>query len=271
MTHASQAFSTDELAVCAVASKIKDGDLAFVGVGSTGRAFTLAVGIPLAATRLAQLTHAPAASVYWGNLLEPDLSVAPTDIRQDTLTRWRAAASVSDTGLKCDMLTRRAFDVCFDSAAQIDRYGNLNITALGDYRAPSVRLVGCLAQPEHLAFVPYPVVMIDLDRRVFVDQVDFVTSVGHRRNDATRADLGLPPGGPQLVVTDKALFDFDPTSCTMRLRSLHPGVELDDVLTRMSFEPVIADVVEVTPSPTSEQIHLIRDVIDPHRTLLRPS
>ncbi|CAG9170788.1 CoA-transferase subunit beta [Cupriavidus pinatubonensis] len=269
MAHLDSSFSTDELAVCAVASKIKDGDLSFVGVGSTGRAFTLAVGIPLAATRLAQLTHAPGASVYWGNLLEPDLSTAPKDICQDTLTRWRAAASLADTGIKCDMLTRRAFDVCFDSAAQIDQFGNLNITALGDYRKPNVRLVGCLAQTEHFAFVPFPIVMIDLDKRVFVKEVDFATSVGHMRKGRTRAEMNLSAGGPQVVVTDKAIFDFDPASHRMRLRSLHPGVTLDDVLSKMSFEPVITENVGVTPIPTEEQLHLIRSVIDPHQVLLR--
>src|SRR3546814_8026920 len=82
------------------------------------------------------LSHAPSAAVYWGNLLEPDLANVPRDIRQDTFTRWPAAACPSDTGVKCDMLARRAFDVSLESAAQIDRYGNLNITAIGDYRRP---------------------------------------------------------------------------------------------------------------------------------------
>src|SRR2546429_588468 len=122
MDHRTETFTTNELVTNVIAREIRDGDLAFVGVGTNGRAFTLAVGIPLTAIRLAQLTHAPASAVYWGNLLEPDLGNVPANIRQDTFTRWPAAACPSDTGIKCDMLARRAFDVCFDSAAQVDRY-----------------------------------------------------------------------------------------------------------------------------------------------------
>src|SRR5579872_4846574 len=219
-------YTTNELVTAVVAAAIEDEDLVFVGVGTNGRAFSLAVGIPLAALRLAQLTHAPTASVYWGNLLEPDLSTFPDNLRQDSLTRWPAAASPGDVGYKCDLLMRRGFDVSFDSGAQIDAFGNLNITAIGAHQTPTVRLVGCLAQPEHFAFVRRPIVMMDLSRRGFVEKVDFVTSVGHARDGRSREEWGLGSGGPQLVVTDKAIFDFNTPDRRMRLRSLHPGIEI---------------------------------------------
>ncbi|MFP6558932.1 CoA-transferase [Paraburkholderia sp. B3] len=266
---ADQPYSMNELVTCAIAKQIRDGDLVFVGVGTNGRAFTLAVGIPLTAVRLAQMLHAPSAAVYWGNLLEPDLSRVSSDIKQDTFTRWPASSCPSDTGIKCDMLARQAFDVCFDSAAQIDRFGNLNITAIGDYRKPSVRLVGCLAQPEHLAFVPRPLVVVDLDRRVFVDRVDFITSVGHYQGGRSREEVGLPPGGPELVITDKAIFDFEPETKQMRLALLHPGVTKEEVFDLMSFRPMVPDVVLTTPEPDDEHLRLIRSVIDPNRVLLR--
>jgi glutaconate CoA-transferase, subunit B len=262
-------YSLNELVTCAIAQQIHDGDLIFVGVGTNGRAFTLAVGIPLTAVRLAQLRHAPSAAVYWGNLLEPDLGNVPRDIRQDTFTQWPAAACPSDTGIKCDMLARQAFDVCFDSAAQVDRFGNLNITAIGDYRKPKVRLVGCLAQPEHLAFVPRPIVVVDLDKRVFVDRVDFITSVGHYQGGRSREEIGLPPGGPQIVVTDKAIFDFEPVTKQMRLASLHPGVTKEEVFDLMSFAPLMPEQLKTTPEPDAESLRLIRSVIDPERVLLR--
>ncbi|MDQ0475327.1 CoA-transferase subunit beta [Labrys wisconsinensis] len=264
MTH-----TLNELVTAEVAATIADGDLVFVGVGTNGRAFTLAVGIPLAALRLAQLTHAPSASVYWGNLLEPDLSTFPANLRQDSLTRWPAAASPVDVGYKCDMLMRRGFDVSFDSGAQIDAFGNLNITAIGDYETPRVRLVGCLAQPEHFAFVRRPIVMMDLSRRSFVEKVDFVTSVGHARDGRTREEWGLGAGGPQRVVTDKAIFDFETPDRRMRLRSLHPGVEVAEVLDSMSLTPVIPDHVPRTAAPDAHQLALIRETIDPNRILLK--
>jgi glutaconate CoA-transferase subunit B len=262
-------YTTNELATVNVALAIRDGDMVFVGVGTNGRAFTLAVGIPLVALRIAQMTHAPTASVYWGNLLEPDLSSFPEQLRQDSLTHWHAAASPVDVGYKCDMLMRGRFDVSFDSGAQIDAFGNLNITAIGDYAKPKVRLVGCLAQPEHFAFVSRPIVMMDLGRRSFVEQVDFVTSVGHARNGKTRAEWSLGPGGPHLVMTEKAVFDFDTPNRRMRLRSLHPGVELQDVLYNMSFQPIVPADIPRTSPPSAKQLQLIREVIDPHRTLLK--
>jgi glutaconate CoA-transferase subunit B len=262
-------YSVNELVTALVASEIRDDDLVFVGVGTNGRAFTLAVGIPLVALQLARLRHAPGAGVYFGNLLEPDLSVMPATLRQDSFTRWRAAASTADVTYKCDMLMRRRFDVSFDSAAQIDAFGNLNITAIGDYTRPTVRLVGCLAQPEHLAFVARPIIMMDLSRRAFVEKVDFVTSVGHARDGRSRESWGLPPGGPHLVVTDKAIFDFASPGRRMRLRSLHPGVVREEVFDRMGFVPAMPQFVPVTPEPRPDDLDAIRSRIDPNRMLLK--
>jgi glutaconate CoA-transferase subunit B len=261
-------FTINELASCVIAREIQDDDLIFVGVGTNGRAFTLAVGIPLTACRLAQLRQAPGATAYWGNLLDPDLSSMPDNLRQDSLTRWHAAACPADTGFKCDMLGRGRFDVSFESAAQVDRYGNLNITAIGDYTKPDVRLVGCLAQPEHLAFVRRPIIVVDLDKRTFVEQVDFVTSVGHRVRGTPRREFGLPGPGPALVVTDKAVFDFKADGA-MRLRSLHPGVTHDDVLSRMGFAPAMPETIPVTEQPSPEELRLLREVIDPRGVMMR--
>ncbi len=261
--------TANELLVSYLSRQIADDDLCFVGVGTNGRAFTLAVGVPLAAVRLAQLRHAPGAAVYWGNILEPDLSVIPETFSQDSFTRWPAAACPADTGMKCDMLSRRKFDVCFNSAAQIDRYGNMNITAIGDYRRPDVRLVGSLAQPEHAAFVRRPYILMDLDRRSFVEKVDFITSVGHLRGGDSRVEAGLQPGGPALVITDKAVFDFTEDGRELRVRSLHPGVRLEEVVRNMSFEPVIPDDLPVTEAPGEEELALIRGQIDPDTILLR--
>lgn len=261
--------TTNELLTVQVARCIRDEDLVFVGVGTNGRAFALAVGIPLAGLRLAQMTHAPAASVYWGNLLDPDLSSFPEHLRQDSLTRWHAAASPVDVGYKCDMLARRGFDVSFDSGAQIDRFGNLNITAIGDYARPTVRLVGCLAQPEHFAFVRRPIVMMDLNRRNFVDRVDFVTSVGHARDGRSREQWGLGPGGPAIVITDKAIFDFETGDGSMRLKSLHDGVHIDDVLDNLGFTPALPQEIPTTAAPSDAELELIRSQIDPGKILLR--
>lgn len=262
-------FTNNELITAYLSRQIRDDDLCFVGVGTNGRAFTLAVGMPLAAVRLAQMRHAPGAAVYWGNLLEPDLSVIPEHFTQDAFTQWQAAACPPDTGVKCDMLARRKFDVSFNSAAQLDRYGNMNITAIGDYRKPKVRLVGSLAQPEHFAFVRRPILLMDLDSRSFVEKVDFITSAGHLSGGNSRREAGLGEGGPAMVVTDKAVFDFAEETREMRLKSLHPGVTKDEVLAAMSFVPLAPETIPETEAPTAEELGFIREDIDPNRILLK--
>jgi len=256
-------FSTNEMMIAAVARELKDGELGFVGIGTSGRAFTLAVGIPIVAARLAQFTHAPTFTVYWGNHLSPNLSQKPNALNQDAITNWMAAACPASTADKVDMLTRRRFDLCFDSAPQIDRYGNMNITAIGDYRKPKVRLVGCLAQPDHLAFVKRPIIITDMSPRTFVEKVDFITSAGYLSGGSSREEAGLGNGGPYRVITDKAVFDFEPGTRKMRLAGVYPGITVEEVLRLMSFTPVVPQGVEQVPPPTDEQIRLIRNVIDP--------
>lgn len=260
-------YTTEELMITAIAAELKDDELGFVGLGTAARAFTLAVGIPIAAARLAQLKHAPGFSIYWGNLLTPALDSIPDALLQDAYTRWPAAASPADVGYKIDMVTRGRFDVSFESAPQVDQYGNLNITEIGAGQPPKTRLVGCLAQTEHLAFIKRPIIVTDLTKRAFVPKVDFITSLGFLDGGESRAALGLPGPGPNLCVTDKAIFDFHPVSKKMRLRSTHPGVRVDEVLALMGFTPVIEGTPPETPVPTAEDIRLIREVIDPHGTL----
>lgn len=267
MSYANE-YTLNELLVVTAARELHDGELGFVGVGTAGRAFTLAVGIPIAAGRLATMTHAPNFTIYWGNLLSPDLTRIPPKLTQHHVTTWPCAAQMANTGDKCDMLARRQFDVCFDSAPQIDRFGNLNITAIGEYRRPKVRLIGCLAQPDHLAFVDRPIVMTDLRKRTFVERVDFITSVGYLDGGESRQKAGLAPGGPWKVITDKAVFDFHPETKEMQVHSVHPGATLEEVLASMSFRPVIPKEIPATEPPTTEQVRLIRQEIDPNRILL---
>jgi glutaconate CoA-transferase, subunit B len=262
----SDATVSETMAVV-VSRELHDDDLVFVGVGTSGRAFTLAVGIPMVAARLAQTAHAPTLDIYWGNLLNPDLSAIPEDLSQDTITRWPGAYAPTDIGSKVDMLVRGEFDVSFESAAQVDRFGNCNITRIGRGDPPDVRLVGSLAQPEHLAFVQRPIIVVDLSPRVFVAAVDFVSSAGHGTADGPRDPASRAPG-PALVVTDRCVFDFDDRG-RMRLRSVHEGTSVDDVLDLMSFRPEVPVTVPTTLPPTPADLAAIRDTIDPGRSLLR--
>lgn len=268
MTTTTIDYTTNELMVVAAARELRDDDLIFIGVGTAGRAFTLACGIPIAAARLAQETHAPNLSIYWNNLLSPDLKQIPPKLTQHYLTSWPTAAQLHYCGHKNDMLQRGMFDASFDSAPQIDRYGNLNITAIGEYRRPKVRLIGCLAQTDHFAYVRRPLILTDLKKRTFVEKVDFVTSVGHLEGGTSREDAGLRPGGPHRVITNKAIFGFNEESKEMEVLSVHATSSIDEVLAEMSFTPLVPDEVPVTTPPSAAELKLIREEIDPGNILL---
>jgi len=262
-------YTINELMVVATSRELRDGELGFIGVGTDGRAFTLAVGIPMVAARLAQCTHAPNFTIFWNNLLSPDLSQIPPKLTQNYLTRWPAAYQPVCSADKNGMLARGEFDVSFDSAPQIDKYGNLNITAIGDYKRPKVRLVGCLAQTDHFALVKRPIIITDLKKRTFVEKVDFITSVGYLDGGDSRVKAGLKPYGPWKVITDKCVFNFDNPEKMMQIESLHPGVTLEEVLDNMNFKPMIPESIPETKIPTDEELKLIREVIDPNKILLR--
>ncbi|MHB1005036.1 MAG: CoA-transferase subunit beta [Chloroflexota bacterium] len=267
MSKYAEDYTLNELMCVAIARELSDGELGYIGIGSSGRSFTLAVGMPLVAARLAQLSHAPNFSVFWNNLLEPDLSRFPKAFTPYAIANWPAAASLT-TADGNDMFAKGMFDIGFVSAAQVDRYGNMNITAIGPYRQPKVRLVGSLAQTEHLAFAHKPLCVTDLDRRVFVEQVSFRTGVGYLRGGTSRIEVGLEPLRDYKVITDKGVLGFHPETKEMTVLTTHRGCSIDDIFANMGFTPNLAEDLAETEPPTVDQVRLIRDVIDPSRIML---
>lgn len=262
-------YTMNELMAVAASKELRDEELGFIGVGTDGRAYTMAVGIPMIAARLAQMSHAPNFTIFWNNLLSPKLDEIPPYLTQDYLTKWPCAFQPVTCEDKNEMLANGRFDVSFDSASQIDQFGNMNITAIGDYKKPKVRLVGCLAQPDHFAFVKRPIILTDLKKRTFVEKVDFITSVGYLDGGDSRVRAGLKPYGPWKVITDKCILNFENAERKMQLESIHPGITLEEVLDNMGFTPVIPEVIKTTEEPTKEQVKVIREIIDPNHSLLR--
>jgi len=261
-------YTLNELLAVNVASQLCDNEMGFIGVGTGGRAFTVAVGLPIVAARLAQLTHAPNFTIQIGTIISPDLQKIPQVFTENSITSWPTMARIrADDNL--DMFVKGKVDVGFISGAQIDQYGNLNITAIGDYRKPKVRLVGCLALPEHQAFAQRAFIITDQNSRTFVEKVDFVTGVGWNVNGKSRKDFNLPGGGPSFVFTDLGIFDFNGEGHRMRTISLHPGITPVEVQEKTGFPLDIPEDIPATRIPTSEEILLIRSEIDPENILLK--
>ncbi len=266
-------YTINELMVVGVARMLRDNEMGFLGIGTGGRAFTLTFGIPAAAARLAQLTHAPNFAVQLGSLVDPKLDRMPslssgqsiTNLRYDM--RWPASARITALD-NMDVFIKGDLDVGFVTAAQIDRFGNLNITCIGDYRRPKVRLVGTLAQPELMAFPKRTIILMDQTARAFVPRVDFRTSAGYLEGGDSRQRAGLGPNGPIAVVSNLCIMDFDERTKAMRVRSLHRGVTLEQVRQNTGFELLVAPDLQETEAPTVEEVRLIRERVDPHRILL---
>lgn len=228
------------------------------------RVVFVGVGLPNIACNLAQRTVAPDLElVYESGIFGARPARLPLSIGDPTLISG-ATSACSMTDLFMYYLQGGRIESAFLGAAQIDRYGNLNSTVIGDYAIPKVRLPGSGGACEIAIHAKKIFIMTPLSKRTFVEKLDFVTSPGHLdgRPD-TRKHLGMPGDGPQLVITNRAIFDFGAQGNEMRLISIYPGVTLDQVKGDVAWPlQAMADLQE-TPPPTAEELRIIRQELDP--------
>jgi glutaconate CoA-transferase, subunit B len=244
--------SKSELMIAASARLLGGVSNCFVGVG-----------LPNIVCNLAQRTVAPELQlVYESGVFGARPERLPLSIGDPTLATGSTAVT-SMFELFAFYLQAGLIDVAFLGGAQIDRYGNLNTTVIGDYEHPKVRLPGSGGACEIAIHARQILVIMRQAQRSFVDQLDFRTSPGHSGDADHDAARGWHGSGPTSVVTDLATYSFDGESGEMLLRTLHPGVTLDDVRDNMGWEPAVAHDLGETPAPTPEELRLIREELDP--------
>lgn len=245
-------YSPSEMMIVAAARALKGVRTVFVGVG-----------LPNIACNLAQRTVAPELElVYESGVYGARPARLPLSIGDPALiTGALSVCSMADLfGL---YLQGGRLEVAFLGGAQIDRYGNLNTTVIGDYARPRVRLPGSGGACEIAIHAHQIFIIMRLSRRSFVERLDFLTSPGHLSGSGERARLGMPGRGPQLVVTDQCIFRFDPETGEMVLVSLHPGVRLEEVRAEMGWDPRLSPDLGETEPPTPEELRLLREELDP--------
>ena len=251
-------FNCIELMICAASRYLEDGALVVVGTGA-----------PCAAAMLAQQTTSPHLTLMFeAGGVGPQLPRMPISVGDSrTFYRGLMATSMSDVMETCQ---RGLIDYTFLGGAQIDMFGNLNSTMIGDdYGHPRVRLPGSGGANDLGSLCWRTLVMTPHDRRRFVPRVDFITTPGYLDGPGARERAGLPPGGgPYKVVTDLAVLGFDEQSKRMRIESLHPGVLLAQVQENTGFELLAADPLGETPPPDAAQLEILRDRVDPHRYVI---
>jgi glutaconate CoA-transferase, subunit B len=243
--------SPAEMMIVAAARALAGARTVFVGVG-----------LPNLCCNLARLTVAPDLElIYESGVYGARPERLPLSIGDPTLVTG-ATAVIPMSDLFGFYLQGGRIDVALVGAAQIDRYGNLNTTVIGDYATPKVRLPGSGGACEIAINAKALHCLMRLSPRAFVERLDFVTSPGHLDGAGARRRMHMPGAGPTLVVTDRALFDFDAPGSEMRLQSLHAGETLEAVRAGVAWPLATAPDLAQTPPPTDEELRLIAE-LDP--------
>jgi glutaconate CoA-transferase subunit B len=163
---------------------------------------------------------------------------------------------------------RGQVDYAFLGGAQIDKYGNINSTCIGDYYKPKVRFPGSGGANDFASLCWRTMIMTVHEKARFVEKCDFITSPGFLAGDGGREDVGLPQGGPYKIITDLTVMGFDEKTRAMKIESLHPGVDVEKVQAETGFELIVPAEIGRTEPPTAEELRILRDEVDPGRLVI---
>jgi glutaconate CoA-transferase, subunit B len=243
----SKAYTLDELLAIAVAREIHDYENVILGVG-----------VPMTAGALAKTLHAPHATL----IMESGI----TDIRPLlSLNNIADAHSCRGFSYATDLystftMTYRGYvDVCFLGVAQVDKFGNLNTTVIGDYDRPTLRLPGSGGAPDFISYAKRTV--LTLRGGSFVNRLDYLTSPGYLEGGGSRDESGLFPkgSGPTALISTKGIFRFDASTKEIYLSRIHPGVTLESIKNDVPWELKVSQDLKTTERPSDEEIDFIRD------------
>lgn len=249
-------YTAREILAILSARQLKEGQVVFAGVG-----------IPLLAATLAQRTRCPGLTILFeggviGAFVEPG-KLPPSTNDQRCTKRANMVLGSADVLL---LLQRGYVDVGFMGGAQIDKYGNLNSSFIGDPEKPSVRLPGT-GGGNDISSLTNMIVAMQHEKRRFVEKVDFITSPGFIRGGTSRAESGLLSGGMFRVITELAVFSFDDEERRMKVMALNPSVTREEVQDNTGFELIFDEPLTITEPPTEVELSILR-MLDPERLFI---
>ena len=246
---ADSAYTSNEMMVVTASRFLKNGSIVFIGIG-----------LPSLAANLARSLHAPDISmIYESGTLDTKPDRPPLSIGDDELSR-KALSVVSVPEMFRYWLQGGVIETGFLGAAQIDRFGNLNTTVIGDYHNPKVRLPGAGGAPEIAGFCDHTIIMLKQSRRSFVESLDFTTTVGYGTGGSNISELGFSGKGPIAVITDLGVLMPDPLTQELIQTSLHPGVTVDQALEATAWELKVAKEMEATAIPSDDELANLREL-----------
>ena len=251
MTAVEQApATTDEIMTVVAARELANGVVCFVGIGK-----------PSTAANLARRTHAPdVVLIYESGTIGAKPTKPPLSIGDGELATT-ADAVVSVPEIFTYWLQAGRIDVGFLGAAQVDRYGNINTTVVGDYDHPKTRLPGAGGAPEIATSAKEVFILLNHSKRALVDRLDFITSVGHAQGGDSRQQLGLPGSGPSVIITDIGVLRPDPVTKEFVLTALHPGRTVEEARAATGWDLRVAENLEMTALPSAMELHHLRALV----------
>ena len=242
-------YTSNEMMTVAAARSLRNEDICFVGIGA-----------PSAAANLARLTHAPDITlIYESGTIGTKPSILPLSIGDGELCDT-ALTTVGVPEMFRYWLQGGRITVGFLGGAQIDRFANLNTTVMGDYHQPKVRLPGGGGAPEIATHCGEVFIIMSHTRRAFVEQLDFITSLGHGEGHDHRQRLGVRTKGPSRLITDLCIFEPDAVTREMTIVSIHPDVTREQIQDNTGWPVRYAAEVSETPPPTDEELHVLREL-----------
>jgi glutaconate CoA-transferase subunit B len=238
-----------EMMTVAAARALSSTDVCFVGIGA-----------PSAACNLARLTHAPGVTlIYESGTIGAEPKALPLSIGDGELCDT-ALCTVSVPEMFRYWLQGGRVTVGFLGGAQIDRFANLNTTVVGPYDKPKVRLPGGGGAPEIAVHCGQVFITMAMGKRAFVENLPFVTSLGHGDGGDSRLRAGAASAGPTRVITDLCVMRPDPETKELTVASLHPGVTREQVVGQCGWSLRFAAKVAETPAPSREELTILRDL-----------
>lgn len=242
-------YTPTEIMTVVASRAVRNDDVCFVGIG-----------MPSAACNLARLTHAPGVTlIYESGTIGTKPDVLPLSIGDGELCET-AVTTVSVPEMFRYWLQGGRISVGFLGAAQLDKFGNINTTVVGDYDNPKVRLPGGGGAPEIATSCGEIFLVMKQSKRGFVEKVDFITSLGHGKTGKEREELGIKTKGPSKLITDLCVMETHPSTKEFIVTSIHPGVTREQIQDNTGWTVTYADHVSETDAPTELELSVLRDL-----------
>lgn len=251
-------YTLREMMTIMAAREIQDGDIVFCGTG-----------ISMVAAMAAKHINAPKSITFFETgAIDSRLEEIPMAV-SDPRVMYGAASNGGLLDAFATMQNRITGDhvIGILGAAQVDKYGNLNSTCIGDYFKPQTRFSGSGGACDVASFVPRCIIFMQHEKRKFPNKIDYMTSPGYLDGPGGRERAGLMPGGPTAVITNMGFMRFDDETKEMYLAHYYPGITPREILSKMEFTVDISKATEATP-PTERELTILREKVDPQRLIL---